>query len=160
MAHKNKKKKAASSTIAQNRKVRHDYIIEDTFEAGLVLEGWEVKSLRENRVQMSESYIFVRGNELWWFGGHITPLLSASSHIQPDQFRNRKLLMHRKQIDRLIGQVERKGFTLVPISLFWKHGRAKIEIGLAKGKKEHDKRADDKNRDWKREQARIMKHNR
>lgn len=159
MANK-KKKKAPSNSIAQNRKVRHDYTIEDTFEAGLALEGWEVKSLRENRVQMSESYVFVRNNELWWFGGHITPLLSASTHIETDQFRNRKLLMHRKQIDRLIGQVERKGYTLVPISLFWKNGRAKLEIGLAKGKKEHDKRADDKSRDWKREQSRILKQNR
>ena len=156
----NKKKKAPSNVIAQNRKVRHDYTIEDTFEAGLSLEGWEVKSLRDNRVTMNESYIFVRNNELLWFGAHITPLLSASTHIQPDQFRNRKLLMHRKQIDRLIGQVERKGYTLVPISIFWKRGRAKIDIGLAKGKKEHDKRADDKSRDWKREQGRIMKHNR
>lgn len=159
MANK-KKKKTPSNTIAQNRKVRHDYIIEDTFEAGLSLQGWEVKSLRENRVQMNESYIFVRNNELWWFGAHITPLLSASTHIQPDQFRSRKLLMNRKQIDRLIGQVERKGYTLVPISLYWKRGRAKIDIGLAKGKKEHDKRADDKARDWKREQGRIMKQNR
>ena len=156
----NKKKKTPSNVIAQNRKVRHDYTIEDTFEAGLSLEGWEVKSLRDNRVTMNESYIFVRNNELLWFGAHITPLLSASTHIQPDQFRNRKLLMHRKQIDRLIGQVERKGYTLVPISIFWKRGRAKIDIGLAKGKKEHDKRADDKSRDWKREQGRIMKHNR
>jgi len=155
-----KKKKAPSNTIAQNRKVRHDYIIEDTFEAGLSLEGWEVKSLRENRVQMSESYVFVRNNELWWFGGHITPLLSASTHVHPDQFRSRKLLMQRKQIDKLIGQVERKGFTLVPISLYWKRGLAKMDIGLAKGKKEHDKRAADKSQDWKREQARILKNSR
>ena len=155
-----KKKKTPSNSIAQNRKVRHDYAIEDSFEAGLSLEGWEVKSLRENRVQMSESYIFVRNNELWWFGGHITPLLTASTHIHADQFRNRKLLMHRKEIDRLIGKVDRKGYTLVPISLFWKRGKAKIDIGLAKGKKEHDKRADDKKSDWKREQGRILKHNR
>ena len=159
MANK-KKKKAPSNSIAQNRKVRHDFTIEDTFEAGLSLEGWEVKSLRENRIQMNESYIFVRNNELWWFGGGITPLLTASTHITTDAFRNRKLLMHRKQIDRLIGQVERKGYTLVPISLFWKRGRAKIDIGLAKGKKEHDKRSDDKNRDWKREQGRILKNSR
>ena len=154
------KKKTPPNSIAQNRKVRHDYAIEDTFEAGLSLEGWEVKSLRENRVQMSESYIFVRNNELWWFGGHITPLLTASTHIQADAFRNRKLLMHRKEIDKLIGKVDRKGYTIVPISLFWKRGRAKIDIGLAKGKKDHDKRFDDKARDWKIEQGRIMKHGR
>ena len=122
--------------------------------------GWEVKSLREGRVSMSESYVLVKDNELWWFGGHITPLASASTHVKTDPTRTRKLLMHRREIDRLIGQVERKGYTLVPLALYWKKGRAKLDIGLAKGKKAHDKRADSKARDWKREQARVMKHNR
>ena len=122
--------------------------------------GWEVKSLREGRVSMGESYVLVKDNELWWFGGHITPLASASTHVKTDPTRTRKLLMHRREIDRLIGQVERKGYTLVPLALYWKKGRAKLDIGLAKGKKAHDKRADSKARDWKREQARVMKHNR
>ena len=155
-----KKKKTPSNQIAANKKARHDYSIEANFEAGLSLTGWEVKSLRDNRVQMNESYVMVRDNELWWLGGHITPLLSASTHIKTDPFRTRKLLMHRKEIDRLIGQVERKGFTLVPLSLYWKNGRVKMDIGIAKGKQAHDKRATDKDRTWKRDQARIMKHSR
>jgi SsrA-binding protein len=155
-----KKKKAPSSTIALNRKARHDFAIEDNFEAGLVLLGWEVKSLREGRVQMSESYVLIKNDELSWFGGLITPLLSASTHVKTDPTRSRKLLMHRKEIDRLIGQVERKGYTLIPLALYWKNGRVKIDIGLAKGKKAHDKRATDKNRDWQREKERIMKHGR
>lgn len=155
-----KKKKTPSNQIAANKKARHDYSIEANFEAGLSLTGWEVKSLRDNRVQMNESYVMVRDNELWWLGGHITPLLSASTHIKTDPFRTRKLLMHRKEIDRLIGQVERKGYTLVPLSLYWKNGRVKMDIGIAKGKQAHDKRATDKDRTWKRDQARIMKHSR
>ena len=109
---------------------------------------------------MGESYILVKDNELWWFGGHISPLSSASTHVKTDPTRTRKLLMHRTEIDRLIGQVERKGYTLVPLALYWKHGRVKLDIGLAKGKKSHDKRASDKERDWKRDKARIMKHGR
>jgi SsrA-binding protein len=155
-----KKKKTPSNQIAVNRKVRHDYSIEENFEAGLSLMGWEVKSLRAGRISMGESYILVKDNELWWFGGHISPLSSASTHVNTDPTRTRKLLMHRTEIDRLIGQVERKGYTLVPLSLYWKHGRVKLDIGLAKGKKSHDKRASDKERDWKRDQARIMKHGR
>lgn len=155
-----KTKKTPSSTIALNRKARHDFAIEDNFEAGLALMGWEVKSLREGRVQMSESYVLVKNDELSWFGGLITPLVSASTHVKTDPTRTRKLLMHRKEIDRLIGQVERKGYTLVPLALYWKKGRVKIDIGLAKGKKAHDKRASDKKRDWSREKERIMKHNR
>lgn len=155
---KTNKKKPSSNTIAQNRKARHDYSIEDNFEAGIALQGWEVKSLREGRVQLNESYVLIKGNELMWLGGLITPLISASTHVKNDPTRTRKLLMHRKEIDRLIGQVERKGYTLVPLSLYWKHGRVKLGIGLAKGKKEHDKRASNKDRDWKRDQARIMKH--
>ena len=155
-----KKKQAPSNRIAANRKARHDYHIEDNFEAGLALTGWEVKSLRDGRVQMDESYVLVRENELWWFGGHITPLLSASTHVKTDPFRNRKLLLHRNEIDRLIGQVERKGYTLVPLSLYWKNGLAKMDVGIAKGKQAHDKRAADKDRTWKRDRERIMKHSR
>ncbi|MDH5766250.1 MAG: SsrA-binding protein SmpB [Gammaproteobacteria bacterium] len=158
MAKKKKSSKAPSSTIALNKKARHDYSIEEKFEAGLVLEGWEVKSLRAGRVQMTESYILVKGNEVWWLGGLITPLLSASTHIKPDQTRTRKLLLNRREIDKLIGAVERKGYTLVPLAMFWKRGRAKLEIGLAKGKKAHDKRATEKERDWSREKERILKH--
>jgi SsrA-binding protein len=157
---KKSKKKPASNTIALNRKARHHYSIEDNYEAGLSLQGWEVKSLREGRVSMDESYVQVKNGELWWFGGHITPLLSASTHITTDATRSRKLLMHAVEIYRLIGQVERKGYTLVPLALYWKHGRAKLDIGLAKGKKEHDKRSTDKDRDWQREKERTLKHSR
>ena len=159
MANK-KKKKAPSSTIALNKKARHDYSIENNFEAGLVLQGWEVKSLREGRGQISESYVMIKDSEIMWYGGMITPLLSASTHTTNDPTRARKLLMHRKEIDRLIGQVERKGYTLVPLALYWKHGRVKMDVGVAKGKKAHDKRADSKDRDWKRDQQRILKHGR
>jgi SsrA-binding protein len=155
-----KNKKTSPNTIALNRKARHEYSIEENFEAGLVLTGWEVKSLRAGRVQMGESYVLVKDGELWWFGGHITPLTSASTHVITDPTRTRKLLMHRTEIDRLIGQVERKGYTLVPLALYWSHGRAKLDVGLAKGKKEHDKRTADKDRDWRREKDRVMKHNR
>ena len=157
---KSKKKKSPSNTIAKNRKARHNFSIEDTYEAGIALQGWEVKSLRDGRVQLDESYVMIKGTELTWIAGQITPLLSASTHVVPEPMRARKLLMHRKEIDRLIGQVERKGYTLVPLSLYWIRGRVKLGIGLAKGKKEHDKRASDKDRDWKRDQARIMKHGR
>jgi SsrA-binding protein len=155
-----KKKKTPPNQIAVNRKARHDYSIEDNFEAGLSLMGWEVKSLRAGRISMAESYILVKDNELWWFGGHISPLISASTHVNADPTRTRKLLMHRNEIDRLIGQVERKGYALVPLALYWKHGRVKLDIGLAKGKKSHDKRASDKEKDWKRDKERIMKHGR
>ena len=155
-----KKKKTPPNQIAVNRKARHDYTIEENFEAGLSLMGWEVKSLRAGRISMAESYILVKDNELWWFGGHISPLSSASTHVKTDPTRTRKLLMHRSEIDRLIGQVERKGYTLVPLSLYWKHGRVKLDVGLARGKKSHDKRASDKERDWKRDKERIMKHGR
>ena len=155
-----KKKKTPSNQIAVNRKARHDYSIEENFEAGLSLMGWEAKSLRAGRISMAESYILVKDNELWWFGGHISPLISASTHVNADPTRTRKLLMHRNEIDRLIGQVERKGYALVPLALYWKHGRVKLDIGLAKGKKSHDKRASDKDKDWKRDKERIMKHNR
>jgi len=116
-----------------------------------------VKSLRAGRVQMTDTYVMIRNGEVWWLGGQITPLLSASTHINPDPMRSRKLLLHQREIDKLIGMVDRKGYTLVPLSMYWKHGKAKMEIALAKGKKEHDKRADEKDRDWKREKARILK---
>jgi SsrA-binding protein len=149
--------KGSSATIALNKKARHDYFIEDRFEAGLELQGWEVKSLRESRVQLTESYILVRNNEAWLFGVHISPLASTSTHITPDPTRTRKLLLHRRELDRLIGAVERKGYTLVPLALYWKRGRAKLEIALARGKQSHDKRATQKDRDWSREKQRLMR---
>ena len=147
----------AGGTIALNKKARHDYFIEDTFEAGLALEGWEVKSMREGHVQLKESYIFLRNGEAWLFGAHISPLKTASTHIVPDPVRTRKLLLHKQELNKLIGAAERQGYTIVPLALYWKRGRAKLEIGLAKGKKQHDKRATEKERDWQREKQRIMK---
>ncbi len=155
---KKKSKETGSSTIALNRKARHDFFIEDRLEAGLELQGWEVKSLRAGRAQISEAYVLLRNGEAFLFGAHITPLPTASTHINPDPTRTRKLLLHRPEINRLIGAVERRGFTLVPLALYWKRGRAKLEIGLAKGKKEYDKRAVKKDKDWERERARILKH--
>lgn len=149
--------KKPSSTIAVNKKARHDYFIEDSFEAGLALEGWEVKSLRAGRAQLTESYVHVRDGEAWLLGAHVTPLNTASTHVRTDPTRTRKLLMHRHELDRLVGAVERKGFTLVPLNLHWSRGRAKLEVGLAKGKKQHDKRATAKERDWQRQKARILK---
>ena len=148
---------AGGSQIAVNKKARHDFFIEDRFEAGLALEGWEVKSLRAGRAQLTESYVLLRNGEAWLFGAHISPLTSASTHVKTDPTRTRKLLLHRHEIDNLVGQVERKGYTLVPLTLYWKKGRAKLEIGLARGKKQHDKRAAEKDRDWAREKARILK---
>ena len=144
-------------TIAENRKARHDYFIEDRYEAGLALEGWEVKSLRAGRAQLKESYVYVRNGEAWLFGAHFSPLTSTSTHVHADPTRTRKLLLHRNQLDHLVGAVERRGYTIVPLLLYWKNGRAKLEIGLAKGKKQHDKRATDKARDWEREKARVLK---
>lgn len=146
-----------ASTIALNKKARHDYFIEDRFEAGLSLQGWEVKSLRAGRVQLTDSYIIIKNNEAWLLGFRIAPLLSASTHITPDPTRTRKLLLHRNELDRLIGAVERKGYTLVPLALYWKRGRAKLEIALARGKHSHDKRATEKNRDWEREKQRLLR---
>ncbi len=146
-----------SSKIAVNRRARHEYFIEDSFEAGIELQGWEVKSLRAGRVQMNESYAFVRDGQLWLFGAHISPLASASTHVKPDPTRTRRLLLHRSEINRLIGAVERKGYALVPLSLYWKRGRAKLELGLAKGKKQHDKRASEKEREWSRDRERLLK---
>lgn len=153
-----KKSSTPDNTIALNKKARHDYFIEDSFEAGLVLHGWEVKSLRAKSIQLKESYVLLKDGEAWLFGAHISPLPTASTHIDPDPIRSRKLLMHRREIDRLIGAVERKGYTIVALKLYWKKGRAKIEVGIAKGKQQHDKRSSEKDRDWAREKARIMKH--
>lgn len=158
---KGKKSKGTKDTgalIARNRKARHDFHIDRTFEAGLVLEGWEVKSLRAGKAQLTESYVTLRSGEAYLFGSHIQPLLSASTHVHPDPTRTRKLLLHRGEIDTLIGAVERKGFALVPLSLYWKRGRVKLEIGLARGKREFDKRANEKDRDWQRQKARILRH--
>jgi SsrA-binding protein len=157
MAKKKRRKGAPANTIAQNKKARHDYFIEDSFEAGLALEGWEVKSLRDGRAQLREAYVVLKGGEAWLIGAHFTPLVSASTHVNADPVRSRKLLLHRDQIDRLIGAVERRGFTVVPTRLYWKRGRAKLEIGLAKGKRKQDKRATEKDRDWQRQQQRILK---
>jgi SsrA-binding protein len=150
-------KQHTNTTIALNRKATHTYAIEDRFETGLVLLGWEVKSLRAGRVQLDQGYVLLKRGEAWLFGATITPLQTASTHVQPDPQRTRKLLLHARELDRLIGQVERKGYTLVPLSLYWKKNRAKLEIGLAKGKKLYDKRRDEKERDWKREKARVLK---
>ena len=147
----------SSSSIAQNRKAWHDYFIEDRYEAGLSLKGWEVKSLRAGRVQLKESYVIVKDGQVYLFGAHISPLASASTHVHPDPTRTRKLLLHAEEISRLIGAVERRGYTLVPLSLYWKRGRAKIEIGLAKGKQQHDKRATLKERESDREAQRALK---
>ncbi|MFC1681375.1 SsrA-binding protein SmpB [Pseudomonadota bacterium] len=154
-----KKKKPAtpSSTIALNKKARHDYHVEDDFEAGIALEGWEVKSLRAGRAQLKESYVIIRHGELFLFGAHFSPLTTASTHISPDPTRTRKLLLNRREIDRLIGSVERAGYTLVPLSLYWKKGRVKLKIALAKGKKQHDKRASIKEREWERDKQRLAK---
>jgi SsrA-binding protein len=154
---KKTEKKSGGSTIALNKVARHDYFIEDRYEAGLSLEGWEVKSLRAGRIQLKESYVLIKGGEAYLFGMHISPLTSASTHIHPDPMRNRKLLLHREELNKLIGAVERKGYTLVPLAMYWKHGRAKLEIGLAKGKQAHDKRATERDRDWQRDKQRLMK---
>lgn len=158
MAKKSKKKSGlGGSTIALNRQAKHDFFIEDRFEAGIVLEGWEVKSLREGRVQLNEGFIILHQNEAYLHGTHITPLVTASTHINPNPTRNRKLLLHRNELDKLIGHVDRKGYTLVPTALYWKKGLAKLEVGLAKGKKMHDKRATEKDRDWSRDKQRLLK---
>ena len=151
------KKKTGGSTIALNKKARHDFFIEDRFEAGLVLQGWEVKSLREGRVQLSDAYVFVKDGEAFASNILITPLTTASTHIHPEPTRVRKLLLHKKEIAKLIGAVDRKGYTMVPLALYWVRGRAKLEIGLAKGKQQHDKRATEKEREWNRDKQRILK---
>jgi len=158
MAKKSKKKSGhGGSTIALNRQAKHEFFIEDRFEAGIALEGWEVKSLREGRVQLNEGFIILHRNEAYLHGTHITPLVTASTHITPNPTRNRKLLLHRNELDKLIGHVERKGYTLVPTALYWKKGLAKLELGLEKGKKLNDTGATEKDRDWSRDKQRLMK---
>ena len=152
-----KKTQKTNSTIALNRKAQFDYFIEDRFEAGLVLQGWEVKSLRAGKVQLDQGYVFMKNGECWLFGALISPLQTVSTHITPDPTRTRKLLLNHSELSKLVGNVERKGYTLVPICLYWKDNRVKLEIGLAKGKKMHDKRATEKERDWKREKQRLIK---
>lgn len=145
-------------SIIDNRKAFHDYFIEDRFEAGLVLQGWEVKAIRAGHVQLKESHIIVRNGELWLLGAHISPLPTASTHIHPDATRTRKLLLKGEEISKLIGKVEQRGYTLVPINLHYKNSYIKLDLALARGKKLHDKRDTERDRDWAREKDRIMKH--
>ncbi|CAN5383164.1 SsrA-binding protein SmpB [soil metagenome] len=147
-------------SIVDNRKAFHDYFIEERFEAGVVLEGWEVKAIRAGRAQLKEGYVIVRNDEIFLFGAHISPLLAASTHVHPDPVRTRKLLLKKTEINRLAGKVDRAGYTLVPLNLHYQRGRIKLEIGLAKGKKQHDKRDTDKERDAQREIQTAMKVNR
>ena len=157
MAKAKTKSKGGDNTIVLNRRAWHDYFIEQEYEAGLALEGWEVKSLRAGRAQIKEAYVLIRNGEAWLLGAHLTPLPSASTHVSPDPTRTRKLLLHREELNKLIGAVERRGYTLVPLVMYWKNGRAKLKIGLAKGKKAYDKRATERERDWKREKERLQK---
>jgi len=145
-------------TIVDNKKAFHDYFIEERIEAGLVLEGWEVKAIRAGRAHLKEAYVVVRHGEIILIGAHITPLAQASTHVQADPTRTRKLLLHRAEINRLIGKVERAGYTLMPLNLHYKAGRIKLEVGLAKGKKQHDKRQAIKEREWNREQQRLVRN--
>ena len=151
-----KAKKKSSNQIANNAKARFDYQIEESFEAGIALQGWEVKSLREGKAQLRDSYVRILNDEAWLIGLLITPLISASTHIQTDATRTRKLLLHRKQINYLQGKIEQQGYTLIALSLYWSKGNVKVNIGLAKGRKNHDKRHLIKDRDWKRDQARTL----
>ncbi len=152
-----KQKQKSDQTIAVNRKAHHEYSIEERFEAGLALLGWEVKSLRAGKVQLDQAYVIIKRGEAWLFGGLITPLQTASTHRETDPQRTRKLLLHAREIAKLIGHVERKGYTLIPLKLYWKNNRVKLEIALAKGKKLHDKRAAEKDRDWQRQKQRLGK---
>jgi SsrA-binding protein len=155
----NQKKSAAraDSLITENKKAYHDYFIEERIEAGLVLEGWEVKSLRAGKVQLRDCYVLLKDGEAFLFGALINPLLSASSHVEADPERTRKLLLHKSEVAHLIGAVERKGYSAIALKLYWSKGRAKCQIGLAKGKKQHDKRDTEKERDWQRDKQRLMR---
>jgi SsrA-binding protein len=144
-------------SIAQNKKAFHDYFIEEKHEAGIMLEGWEAKAIRAGRVQIKEAYVVIRSAEIYLIGCHISPLTTASTHINPDPIRTRKLLLHAEEISKLIGKVERAGYTLLPLDMHYTRGRIKLEIGLAKGKKQHDKREAEKEREWKREKEQVMK---
>ena len=157
MAAPRKDKSKEIPAIALNKRARHEYFIEENHEAGLALQGWEVKSLRAGKAQITEGYVLVKNGEAWLIGAHISPLVTTSTHVVADPTRTRKLLLHRRELDRLVGAVERKGHTIVPLKLYWKDGRAKLEIGLAKGKQAHDKRASAKDRDWQREKSRLLK---
>lgn len=153
-----KKKPNSGSTIALNKKAKHEYFLEEKFEAGLSLQGWEVKSLREKKVSFADSYVLMKNGEAFLFGCHITPLNTVSTHFVPDPTRTRKLLLHRNELGRIFGAIAKKQLTCVPTALYWKNGVVKCEIALAKGKKLHDKRASDKDRDWNREKQRVMKN--
>lgn len=154
------KGKGGGGTIALNKRASHDYRLEERFEAGMALQGWELKSIRAGRANIGESYAVVRGGEMFLFGAQMTPLISASSHVVTDDRRTRKLLMHRREIDELIGKIQRDGYTVVPTALYWKGNKVKIELALAKGKQDHDKRESNKERDWAREKLRVMRqHN-
>ncbi len=144
-------------SIAQNKKAFHDFFIEEKYETGMVLEGWEVKAIRAGRTNLKEAYVIIRSGEIFLIGCHISPLPTASTHIHPDPVRTRKLLLHAEEISKLIGKVERAGYTLVPLDMHYSKGRIKLEIGLAKGKKQHDKRDAEKDREWLREKAQVMK---
>jgi SsrA-binding protein len=152
-----KKSENKSASIAENRKARYDYFIEDTYEAGIALQGWEVKSLRAGRAQLKEAYVFVKNGEAFLFGAHISALPTASTHFVPDPLRTRKLLLNRRELEELGSAVARKGYTLAPLELYWKAGRAKLRLGLAKGKQDHDKRDTEKERDWQRDKARLLR---
>jgi SsrA-binding protein len=144
-------------SIVQNRKASHDYFIEERYEAGLVLQGWEVKAVRAGRAQIGDGYVIVKDNALWLIGSHIAPLPTASTHVSPDPMRTRKLLMHAEEIRRLIGKVEQRGFTLIPLDLHYSKGRIKVALALAKGKLRHDKRASEREKEWQREKTRILR---
>lgn len=158
LAMSKKKSTEGSATIAENRKARHEYFIEESYEAGIALQGWEVKSLRAGRAQLKEAYVFVKKGEAFLYGAHISALPTASTHVIPEPTRTRKLLLNRNEIEQLGSAVDRRGYTLIPLEMYWKSGRAKLRVGLAKGKKDHDKRATSKDRDWQREKSRLMKH--
>lgn len=145
-------------SIAQNKKAFFDYFIEEKYEAGIVLEGWEVKAIRDNRINLKEAYVVIMQGEIYLIGCHVTPLGAASTHIRPDAIRTRKLLLHNEEIAKLIGKVERAGYTIVPLDMHFTRGRIKVQIGLAKGKKQHDKRDVEREKDWKREQNQLMKN--
>ncbi|HKQ24354.1 MAG TPA: SsrA-binding protein SmpB [Burkholderiales bacterium] len=152
------RKSGPEMSIVQNKKAFHDYFVEEKYEAGLALTGWEVKAIRAGGVQLKEAYVIVKNAEMFLIGCHISPLSTASTHVQADPTRTRKLLLHVEEIRKLIGKVERAGYTLVPLDLHYTRGRVKLEIGLAKGKKQHDKREAEKEKDWKREQQRLLRH--
>lgn len=157
MAKQKKKSSHGGKTIALNKIARHEYFIDDTFEAGLVLMGWEVKSIRDGRVQLRDSFVMFKNGEAWLFNAVITPLLSASTHVVAEATRTRKLLLHAHQLIRIQASMDRKGYAVVPTAMYWKNNRVKLEIGMGKGKQKHDKRSTEKERDWNREKSRMMK---